>query len=324
MKLPRRKFLHLAAVAVALPTLPRFARAETYPSRPVRFIVDFGAGGAPDIVTRLIGEFLSERLGQQFIVENRPGPGTNLATEAVVRAAPDGYALLWATSANAISATLYDNLNFNFIRDIAPVGGVVRVPNLLAVSLSVPVKTVPEFLAYAKANPGKLNFGAPTGTTPHLSGELFNMMSGVDMVHVPYRNAMQEVTDLLAERMQVSFDAMPTTIEYVKVGKLRALAVTTSMRSEALPDIPTVGEFVAGYEASSWHGVGAPKITPLEIVDRLNKEINAALVDPKLKERLGNLGGMTLAGSPADFGKLIADETEKWAKVIKFANIKPE
>jgi tripartite-type tricarboxylate transporter receptor subunit TctC len=324
MKLPRRRFLYLATGAAALPALSRFAWAQTYPARPVRLIVGFGAGSAPDTVTRIVGEFLSERLGQQFIVDNRPGPGSNIATAAVVRAAPDGYTLLWATSANAISASLYDNLTFSFIRDIAPVAGVIRVPNLMAVGLSVPVKTVPELVAYAKANPGKLNFGAPTGTTPHLTGELFKMMSGTDLVHVPYRVQMQAVTDLLAERIQVSFDAMPTTIEYVRAGKLRALAVTTATRSEALPEIPTVGEFVAGYEASSWHGVGAPKNTPAEIVDKLGREINAALSDPRLNARLTDLGGMVLAGSPADFGKLVADESEKWAKVVKFADIKPD
>ncbi len=324
MKLPRRRFLHLAAGAAALPAVSRFAWAQTYPARPVRLIVGFGAGSAPDIVTRLMGEFLAGRLGQQFIVDNRPGPGSNIATAAVVRAPPDGYTLLWATSANAISASLYDNLTFNFIRDIVPVAGVIRVPNLLAVSLSLPVKTVPELIAYTKANPGKLNFGAPTGTTPHLTGELFKMMSGTNLVHVPYRVQMQAVTDLLAERIQVSFDAMPTTIEYVRAGKLRALAVTTATRSEALPEIPTVGEFVADYEASSWHGVGAPKNTPAEIVDRLSTEINAALADPRLKARLTDLGGTVLAGSPADFGKLVANESEKWAKVVKFADIKPD
>jgi tripartite-type tricarboxylate transporter receptor subunit TctC len=324
LKLLRRQFLHLAAGAAALPTVSRIARAQTYPARPVRLIVGFGAGSAPDIVTRLIGEFLSERLGQQFIVDNRPGPGSNIATAAVARASPDGYTLLWATSANAISASLYDNLTFSFIRDIVPVAGVIRIPNLMAVSLSVPVKTVPEFIAYAKGNPGKLNFGAPTGTTPHLAGELFKMMSGTNVVHVPYRVQMQAVTDLLAERIQVSFDAMPTTIEYVRAGKLRALAVTTATRSDALLDIPTVGEFVAGYEASSWHGVGAPKNTPAGIVDKLSKEINAALADPRLKARLTDLGGTVLAGSPADFGKLIVDESEKWGKVVKFADIKPD
>jgi tripartite-type tricarboxylate transporter receptor subunit TctC len=324
MQLPRRRFLHLAAGAASLPAVSRIARAQTYPSRPVRLIVGFGAGSAPDIVTRIMGEFLSERLGQQIIVENRPGPGSNIATAAVARASPDGYTLLWATSANAISASLYDNLTFSFIRDIVPVGGVLRIPNLMAVSLSVPVKTVPEFIAYAKANPGKLNFGAPTGTTPHLTGELFKMMSGTNVVHVPYRVQMQAVTDLLAERIQVSFDAMPTTIEYVRAGKLRALAVTAATRSEALPEIPTVGEFVAGCEASSWHGLGAPKNTTAGIVDRLNKEINAGLADPKLGARLADLGGTVLAGSAADFGKLIAEETEKWAKVVKFADIKPD
>jgi tripartite-type tricarboxylate transporter receptor subunit TctC len=322
MKLPRRTFLHLAAGAAALPALSRIASAQAYPSRPVRLILGYAPGSAPDIVARLIGQWLSERLGQQFVIENRPGAGSNIGTEAVVRAAPDGYTLLYVTTANAVSATLFEKLNFNFIRDIAPVAGTIRVPNLVAVNLSLPVKTIPELVAYAKASPGKLNFGAPNGGTVQLSGELFKMMSGVNIVHVPYTNQMQAVTDLLAGQMQVSFDVMPTIIEFVRTGKLRALAVTTTARSPALPDIPTVGDFVSGYEASSWHGVGAPKNTPAEIVETLNKEINAGLADPKLKARFADLGGVPMPTTPADFGKLIADETEKWGKVVKFSGAK--
>ena len=279
---------------------------------------------ANDIVARLIGQWLSERLGQPFIIENRPGAGSNIATEAVVRAPPDGYTLLLVGPPNAINATLYDKLNFNFIRDIAPVASIVRVPNVMVVNPSVPAKTVPEFIAYAKANPGKINMAsAGIGSSAHVAGELFKMMTGVDMVHVPYRGAAPALTDLLGGQVQVCSPRMPASIEYIKAGKLRALAVTTATRSEALPDVPTVGEFVPGYEASSWYGVGAPKNTPAEIVDKLNKEINAALADPKIKARLADLGGTALAGSPADFGKLIADETEKWGKVIRAANIKP-
>jgi tripartite-type tricarboxylate transporter receptor subunit TctC len=324
MKLPRRTFLHLAAGAAALPAVSRIARAQAYPSRPVRIIVPYAPAGAPDIVARLTGQWLSERLGQPFIIENRPGAGGNIGTEAVVRARPDGYTLLYVVTANAISATLFDNLNFNFIRDIAPVAGIIRVPNLVSVNLSLPVNTIPQLVAYAKAHPGKLNFGAGKGGTVPLSGALFNMMAGVNIVHVPYSNQTQAVTDLLANHMQVSFDVMPTTIEYVRTGKLRALAVTTATRSPALPDIPTVGDFVPGYEASSWHGVGVPKNTPAEIVDKLNDEINAALADPNFKAHLADLGGTALSGSPTDFQKLVADETEKWGKVIRAANIKPE
>src|SRR5262245_13278880 len=287
-------------------------------------IVPFGSAGATDITARLIGQWLSERLGHQFVIENRPGAGSNIGTEAVVRAAPDGYTLLYVTTANAVSATLFDKLNFNFIRDIAPVAGTIRVPNLVAVNPSLPVKTIAELVAYAKASPGRLNFGAPNGGTVQLSGELFKMMSGVNIVHVPYTNQMQAVTDLFAGQMQVSFDVMPTIIGFVRTGKLRALAVTTAARSPALPDIPTVGEFVSGYAASSWHGVGTPKNTPTEIVEKLNKEINAGLADPKLKARIADLGGVPMPMTPADFGKLIADETEKWAKVVKFAGLKPE
>jgi tripartite-type tricarboxylate transporter receptor subunit TctC len=325
MKLPRRKFLHLAAGAVALPAVSRFAWAQSYPSRPVRIIVTFLAGGSNDIVARLMGQWLSERLGQPFVIENRPGAGGNIGTEAVVRAPPDGYTLLLVCAPNAISATLYDKLNFNFIRDIAPVAGVVDVPAVVVVNPSFPAKTIPEFIAYAKANPGKINMAsAGNGSTTHLSGELFKMMTGTNMQHVPYRGAPPALTDLIAGQVQVYFSNLPGSIEYVRAGKLRALAVTTGTRSDALPDVPTVGDFVPGYESSAWLGIGVPKSTPVEIVDTLNKEVNAGLADPKLKVRLADVGGAVLAGSPAGFGKLIADETEKWGKVIRAANIKPE
>jgi tripartite-type tricarboxylate transporter receptor subunit TctC len=325
MKLLRRQFLHLAAGAGALPALSRFARAQAYPSRPVRIIVGFGAGGTPDINARLIAQWLSERLGQQFIIENRPGAGGNIAAEAAMRAPADGHTLLWVNAANAVSATLYDKLNFNLIRDIAPVAGVTHGPQVMEVLPSFPAKTVPEFIAYAKANPGKINMASSgTGNLSHVSGELFKMMTGVEMLHVPYRGAGPALNDLLSGQMQVMFDAMPSSIAHIRAGKLHPLAVTTAMRWEGLPDIPTVGDFVAGYETSVWSGIGAPRNTPTEIVDRLNKEINAGLTDSKIKARLLDLGGMVLAGSPADFGKLIADETEKWGKVVKFAGIKPE
>jgi len=325
MKLPnRRQFLNLAAGAAAVPAMPRIAGAKAYPSRPVRIIVPYAPGVSPDIVARLMGHWLSERLGQPFIVENRPSAGGTNGTEAVVRSPPDGHTLLYVVTANTISSTLFDKLKFNFIRDIAPVAGIIRVPNLVSVNLSLPVETILQLVTHAKANPGKLNFGAATGGTVLLSGELFKMMTGVSIVHVPYSNQAQAVTDLLAGQMQVSFDAMPTTIEYAKIGKLRALAVTTATRSLALPDIPTVGEFVPGYEASSWHGVGVPKNTPAEIVEKLNKEINVGLTDPKINVRIAGLGGVPMPMLPADFGKLIADETEKWGKVIKFAGIKPD
>jgi tripartite-type tricarboxylate transporter receptor subunit TctC len=325
MKLPRRNFLHLAAGAAALSAVSRFASAQTYPSHPVRLLVGFAAGGGVDIVARLIGQWLSERLGQQFIIENRPGAGTNIATEAVVRAPADGYTLLLVNVANAVNATLYDNLIFNFIRDVAPVAGIMVVPNVMVVHPSVPAKTVPEFIAYAKANLGKINMGSGgIGGPSHVAGELFKMMAGVDLVHVPYRGVAPALTDLIGGQVQVIFSTMTGSIEYIRTGKLRALAVTTAMRAEALPDIPTVGEFVPGYEASSWYGLGAPKNTPAEIVAKLNKEINAGLADPKLRARLADLGGTVLAGSPADFSKLIAEEIDKWAKVIKSAGIKPE
>ena len=323
MKLPRRKFLQLAAGAAAVPALSRIAGAQTYPARPVRIIVGLAAGGAPDIVARLMGQWLSERLGQQFIVENRPGAASNIATEVVVRAAADGYTLLLAIASNAINTTLYDNLSFNFIRDIAPVAGLVGVPNVMEVNPSVPAKTVPEFIAYAKANPGRLNMAsAGVGGTPHVAGELFKAMAGVDMVHVPYRGNPRP--DLLGGQVQVMFDTLPASIEYIRTGKLRALAVTTSARSPALPDLPTVGEFLPGYEASGWQGIGAPKSTPDAIVEKLNKAINAGLADAKMKAQLANLGAIPMPMTPAEFGKLIADETEKWAKVIQAANVKPE
>jgi tripartite-type tricarboxylate transporter receptor subunit TctC len=323
MKLLRRKFLHLAASAATLPAVSRIAWAQTYPTRPVHVIVGYPAGGGPDIVARLMSEWLSQRLRQQFIVENRTGAGTNLATEAVVRALPDGYTLLQVTATNAFNASLYDNLSFNFIRDIAPVAGVVRVPFVMEVNPSVPAKTVLEFIAYAKANPGKINMASNgIGSAGHVAGELFEMMTGVDMVHVPYRG--NYLPDLLGGQTQVTFSPIPTSIEQIRAGKLRALAVTSAMRSQALPGIPTVGEFVPGYEASGWNGIGAPKSTATEIVDKLNKEINAGLADPKMKARLADLGGVPMAMTPAEFGKLIADETKKWGKVIRAANIKPE
>jgi tripartite-type tricarboxylate transporter receptor subunit TctC len=323
MKLPRRQFLHLAAGAAALPSVSRVAWAQGYPTRPVRIIVSFPAGSAGDIIARLMGQWLSERLGQPFITENRPGAGANIGTEAVVRAPPDGHTLLQVASANAINATLYDKLNFNFIRDIAPVATIMRGPFVMVVNPSVPARTVPEFIAYAKANPGKINFASVgNGTTPHVGGELFKMMTGVNMVHVPYRGSPPVLTDLIAGQVQMSFVAMAASIEYIRAGKLPALAVTTTTRSDELPDLPTVGEFVPGFEASIWFGIGAPKNTPTEIVDRLNKEINAGLADPRIKTQLGDLGGTVLAGSPADFGTLITDETEKWGKIIRAANIK--
>jgi tripartite-type tricarboxylate transporter receptor subunit TctC len=323
MKLPRRQFLHLAAGAAALPAVSRIARAQAYPTRSVRVIVTAPAGGGYDIVARLMSQFLSERLGQQFIVENRPGAGGNIGTETVVRADADGYTLLLVASANAINTTLYDKLNFNFIRDIAAVAGIISLPEVMVVNPSLPAKTVPEFTAYAKANPGKLSMASGGNGTPgHVAGELFKMMTGVKMVHVPYRGLAPALTDLLGGQVQVAFGSVPSSIEHIRTGKLRSLAVTTAMRTEALPDIPTLGEFVPGYEASFWYGVGAPKATPAEIVEKLNTEINAGLTDPKIKARLADLGGAVLALSPADFEKLIADETEKWAKVIKFMGIK--
>jgi len=325
MKLPRRHFLHLAAGAAALPAVSRFAWAQTYPTRPVRLIVGFPPGGAADINARLMGQWLSERLGQPFIIENRPGAGSNIGTEAVARAPPDGYTFLIVTSTNAINATLYDNLNFNFIRDIVPIASIYRAALVMEVNPSVPAKTLPEFIAYAKANPGKINMASTgIGTPQHVSGELFKLMARIDMVHVPYRGSAPALTDLLGGQMQVMFDTLATSIEHIRAGNLRALAVTAATRLEVLPEIPTIAETVPGYEAIQWQGMGAPKGTPAEIVEKLNKEINAGLADPKIKARFADLGGTVIAGSPADFGKFIADETEKWAKVVKFAGIKPQ
>jgi tripartite-type tricarboxylate transporter receptor subunit TctC len=325
MKLPRRNFLHLAAGAAALPAVSRIAWAQSYPSRPVRIVAPTAPGGAPDILARLIGPWLSGRLGQQFVVENRPGGGTNIGTEAVVRAPPDGYTLLLVSTTSTINATLYDRLNFDFLRDIAPVAGIIRQPMVMVVNPSFPAKTVPEFTAYAKANPGKINLGSPgIGSPGHVAGELFKMMAGVDLVHVPYRGGGPVMTDLLGGQVQVLFGSTSLTIEQIRADKLRPLAVTTATRWEGLPDLPTVGELLPGFEASAWGGLGAPRNTPAKIIDTLNKEINAALADPTMKARLADLGGAVLPGSPAEFGKLIADETEKWAKVIKFAGIKAE
>ena len=325
MKLLRRQFLHLTAGVAALPVIARVVRAQTYPTRPVHLIVGFPAGGPQDIVMRLIGQWLSERLGQSFIIENRPGASGNVGAETVVRAAPDGYTLLSVSSPNAINATLYKNLNFNFIRDIAPVASIMRVPLVMELNPSVPVKTVPEFIAYAKANPGKVNYAsAGIGTPQHVSAEMFKMMTGVEMVHVPYRGAAPALTDLIGGQVQVMIDTTPASMQHIRSGRLRPLAVTTATRADALPDLPTVGDFVPGYEATSWFGIGAPKDTPPEIIATLNKEINAAIADPKIKARLIDLGGTVLPGSPADFGKLVAAETEKWAKVVKFSGAKPE
>jgi tripartite-type tricarboxylate transporter receptor subunit TctC len=325
MKLPRRRFLQLATCAAALPAVSRIAAAQTYPTRPVHIIVGFAAGGGVDITARLIGQWLAERLGRSFVIENRPGAGGNIGTEAVVNAPPDGHTLLLATVPNAVNATLYEKLNFSFIRDIAPVAGIIRVPQVILVHPSLPAKTVPEFIAYAKANPGKVNMAsAGNGSAPHMAGELFNAMAGVNIVHVPYRGQGPALTDLLGGQVQVLFATTPGTTDFIRTGKLRALAVTTASRAEVLPDLPTVGDFLPGYEASQWYGIGAPKNTPAEIVDKLNREINAALTDPGMKSRFADIGGEALAGSPAEFGKLITDETGKWAKVVNFAGIKPE
>jgi tripartite-type tricarboxylate transporter receptor subunit TctC len=325
MKLPRREFLHLAAGAAVLPAVSRIAWAQAYPSRPVRLIVGFAPGGTTDITARLIGQWLSERLGQQFLIENRTGAATNIATEAVVRAPADGYTLLLVTASNAINATLYDKLGFNFIRDIAPVGGIIRYPLVMQVNPSFPAKTVPEFISHAKSNPGKVSYGSGgIGTSIHVASELFKMMAGIDMIHVPYRGGAPAMTDLMGGQIQVVFNPVPESMEHIKAGKLRPLAVTGATRSEALPDVPTVGDFVPGFEASALQGIGAPKDTPAEIVDKLNKEINAGLADPRLKARFADLGATVFVVSPADFGKFIADETEKWAKVIKFAGARAE
>jgi len=325
MKVPRRKFLHLAADAAALLAVSRIARAQSYPTRPMRMIVPFGPAGTTDIVARLIGQWLSEHLGQQFVVENRPGGAGNIGTEAVVRAPADGYTLLMIDVSPAINATLFDKLNFDFIRDIAPVANIVRVPNVMVVNPAFPAKTVPEFIAYAKANPGKISLAsAGIGSPNHLSGELFKRMAGVEMAHVPYRGGGPAIADLLGGQVDVTFAVVTTAIEYIRAGKLRALAVTSATRQEALPDVPTVTDFLPGYEASGWFGLFAPRNTPAEIIDKLNNEINAALADPKVGARLADLGGTVSPGSPAEFGKLVADDKEKWAKMIRGANIKPE
>jgi len=317
--------LHLAAGAAALPAVSRFAWAQAYPARPVRIIVGFAAGGATDIFARMSGQWLSERLGQSFVIENRPGAGSNIAAEAVVRASPDGYTLLMVSSANAINAALYDKLNFNLVQDIAPIAGINRATYVMAVNPSFPAKTVPEFIAYAKANQGKINMAsAGNGSTPHLAGELFKIMAGVNLIHVPYRGGGTALPDLLAGQVQVYFANMASSIEHIRAGKLRALAVTTAARSEALPEVPTVSEFVPGYEASGWFGIAAPKSTSSEIVDKLNKQINEGLADPKMKARLADLGGVPMPMTPAEFGKFIVDETEKWGKVIRTANIKAD
>ena len=325
MKLPhRRHFLHLAAGAAALPVVPRIARAQAYPTRPVRLIIAYAPGASADTTARLIAQWLSERLGQSVVVESRPGGGTNIATEAVVRATPDGYTLLSCGTPSAINATLYGRLNFTFVRDIARVASFVRLPLVMLVNPSVPAKTVPEFITYAKANPGKIAMASTgIGATTHLSGELFKIMAGIDMVHVPYRGGTAVLTDLIGGQVQVLFIGTET-IGHIKSGKLRALAVTTATRLDLLPDIPTVAEYLPGYEVSAWFGIGAPRNTPTEIIDKLNNEINAGLRDPKIRARLADVGGASLTGSPGEFGKLIADETEKWAKVIRSANIKPE
>ena len=325
MKRPRRQFLHLAAGAVVLPAVLGLANAQSYPTRQVRIVVGFAAGGSTDIGARLIGQWLQERLGQPFVIENRPGAGTNIATESVVRAPPDGYTLLMVGPSSAVNATLYDKLNFVFLRDIAPVASLTRQPQVMLANPSVTAQTVAELIAYSKANPGKITMAsAGIGSTGHLVGEFFKMMAGVDFVHVPYRGAGPALTDLLGGQVLISFAGIAGSIEYIRTGKLRALAVSTATRSEALPDVPTVSEFVPGFEAGDWLGIGAPRNTPAEIIDRLNKEITAALADAKIKARFADLGGTPLALTPSEFGKLIADETEKWAKVIRAANIKPE
>jgi tripartite-type tricarboxylate transporter receptor subunit TctC len=325
VKLPRRNFLHLAAGAAVPSALSQPAWAQDYPTHPVRLIVGFAPGQAIDITTRMIGQWLSERLGQQFIVENRPGAGGNIGTEAVVRAPPDGYMLLAVGSNNMINATLYEKLNFNFIRDIAPVASVARVPQVMEVTPSFPAKTVPEFIAYAKANPGKVNFAsAGNGSVAHVTGELFKLMTGVNMLHVPYRGAAPALTDLIGGQVDVMFDNMPSSIEHIRAGRLRPLAVSTTSRLDSLPDIPTVGDFVPGFETSAWGGIGAPRDTPAEIINKLNREINAGLVDPKMNARLADLGGLVLLLSPAEYGRRIAEETEKWGKVIRFSGAKAD
>jgi tripartite-type tricarboxylate transporter receptor subunit TctC len=323
MKFPRRQFLRLVAGAAVLPGVSTIAGAQAYPARPIRLIIGYTPGGSADLTARLMGQWLSERLGQPFVIENRPGGGTNIATEAVVRAPPDGYTLLLAAPANAVNATLYDKLNFNFLRDVEPVAGIIRFPNVVVVNPSVPVKSIPELIAYAKANPGKLNMASSgNGSTIHMSGELFKMLTGINMVHVPYRGGAPALTDMISGQVQVMFDNIPTCAEHVKSGKLRGLAVTSTTRSEVLPDLPTVADFLPGYEASAWYGIVVPKNTPTEVIDTLNKATNAVLADPAAKTRFGELGAILLPGSAADFGKLLADETEKWGKVVKFSGAK--
>ena len=323
MTIRRRQFLTLAGAAVALPALARMARAQAYPARPVRIVIGYTPGGSADITARLMTQWLTERLGQSFVIESRPGAGTNIATEAVVNAPPDGYTLLLVAPANAINATLYEKMNHNFLRDIVPVAGIIRFPNVVVVNPSVPVKTIPELIAYAKANPGKLNMASSgNGSTIHMSGELFKMMTGVNMTHVPYRGGAPALTDMIGGQVQVMFDNIPTATEFVRSGQLRGLAVTGAGRSETLADLPTVADFLPGYEAYSWYGVGAPKGTAVEIVEKLNREINAILAEPKATERFRELGATVIPGSPADFGKWVADETEKWGKVVKFAGAK--
>jgi tripartite-type tricarboxylate transporter receptor subunit TctC len=325
MKFARRDVLHLAMCAAAIPVLPRIARAQNYPNRPVRVIVPFAPAGSSDITARLLGAWLSEHLGQQFVTENRPGAASNIGTEAVVRAPSDGYTLLLASAPAAINATLYDKLNFNFLRDITPVASIARIPLVTVVNPTVPVKTLPEFIAYAKANPGKINFAsAGSGSPIHMAAELFKMMAGINLSHVPYRGGGPALIDLLGGQVQVMFATVPGSLEYIKARKLLALATTSTQRLNALPDVPTVADYVVGYEASDWTGLGVPKNTPTDIIDKLNKETNAALADPGMKARLSDLGCTVLPGSPTDFGKLIADETEKWAKVIKFSGAKPD
>ena len=325
MRLPRRTFLRLTAGAVALPAISRIAGAQTYPSRPIRIIIGYTPAGSADITARLMGQWLSERLGQTVVIENRPGAGTNLATEAVVRAPADGYTLLLVAPANAINATLFEKLNHNYLRDIAPVAGINRFPNVMEVNPSVPVKTVPEFIAYAKANPGKLSMASSgAGSTIHMSGELFKMMTGINMTHVPYRGSAPALTDMISGQVQVMFDNIPTSIEHIRAGKLRALAVTGSTRSELLPDIPMVADYIPGYEASAWYGLGAPRGTPPEIIEKLNTTVNAILADPAVKKKFADMGATLIMSSPAEFGKYVADETEKWGKVVKFSGAKPD
>jgi tripartite-type tricarboxylate transporter receptor subunit TctC len=325
MDLPRRQFFHLAAGAFAAPAIARRAFADVYPSRPVRLVVGFTPAGGNDIIARLMGQWLTERLGQTFVIENRPGAGTNIAAEAVINSPPDGYTLFVSNLSNAINATLYEKLNFDFMRDMLPVAGIAQAPAVLVINASVPVKTVPELIAHAKANPGRINMGsAGVGSTGHLAGELFKMMAGVNLIHVPYRGNAPALTDLIAGQIEVLFPSLGSSIEYVRTGKLLALAVTGETRSDALPDLPTVAETLPGFEASSFYGIGAPRNTPADVVDVLNKAVNAGLADPKLKARLSDLGSVPLPGPPATFGKLIADETEKWGKVIRFAGIKSQ